>query len=214
MHLFRSKSRNAPSRRRAWSPQGRAPLVGEAARVVFSDGYEHARGWVVALYPGAPEGAAFLCAPLVAHKAGPWIANWPAHQIERLEDADPYPHEIKTETDDGLTPGSKVRIYIRERDDWGKGVFVAETLGRRLVVFDGGGAAEYPAEDVTPFGRSRVALPEVKALSAKLGVSYNQARAILRGRELRMRLAEARDVEDLKPILDALLVKDFPDPER
>ncbi len=58
--------------------------------------------------------------------------------------------QIITETDDGLTPGDQVRIFIRERNETGFGTFVAEFRGKRHVIFVSGGPAAYPKEDVTP----------------------------------------------------------------
>ena len=188
-----------------WRPTGEPPKVGEAARVVFSDGREHARGWVVATLPC---GDVFICDPEPGHKDEPWIAEWPPHQVEALLDAPAYPHEIITSTDDGLTPGARVRVYIRARDEWAKGRFVAETLGRRLVYHPGGGATSYPAEDVLSTG---VTVDAVKAMRNKLGISLSESKRVLKGRALKADLALADDVEDLKPVLEALLNHAYPD---
>jgi hypothetical protein len=58
-------------------------------------------------------------------------------------------NEIVLETADGLKQGDKVDIYIRERNQHGKGLFVAEYRNLRHVMFESGGCTAYPMYDVT-----------------------------------------------------------------
>lgn len=187
-----------------WRPQGPPPKVGQAARVVFADGYEHARGWVVAILA---DGHRVICDPRPDHKYGPWITEWPLRQVEAIPDAPDYPHEVITATREGMMAGSDVWVRIRERNETVRARFVLKTLDYIAVQFIGGVAC-YPAADVEPCGVTASAVLDMRE---RLQISSQEALRVLKGRALREELEAAASVNDLRPILEALLDKAYPD---
>lgn len=204
--MFRHFRKNAPAAepRTVWRPQGQPPKLGQAARVVFADGSEHARGWVIAILA---DGQRVICDPAPHHKVGPWITEWPLRQVEALPDEPDYPHEIITATREGMTAGADVWVRIRARNETARARFVVKTLDHIAVRFIGGVTC-YPAQDVEPCAVTASAVLEMRK---RLQISSQEALRVLRGRALREELEAAHSVEDLRPILEALLDKAYPD---
>lgn len=204
------KARPAPAE--PWAPKGPPPVIGDYVRVVMSSGDEHMRGWVFAIDPQAGEGRYFICDP-TDYDDGPWIANFPGHKMEKAAGgAMPFP--VPEVTEDGLKPGDAVRVYIRARDELEKAIFISEVLGRRVVRYPGAGAMDYPAQDVVPLGRARITAAQMREMRERLHVSVFEARKALEGRGLLEELHLARSLSDIKPILETLIRKQYPDPER
>lgn len=203
------KVRPAPAE--PWTPKGPTPVVGDYVRVVLSSGDEHMRGWVFAIDPQAGEGSYFLCDP--TDYDGPWVANFPGHKIEKIAGG-VMPFTTPQTTADGLKAGDAVRVYIRDRDELERAIFIAEVLGRRVVRFPGAGAMDYPAQDVVPMGRARITAEQTKEMRARLHIGVFEARRALEGRGLLEELHLARSLSDIKPILETLILKHYPDPER